>query len=369
MTSILFVSKPVAPPWNDSGKNLVRDLARGLSRYQATLMTREGEMPAVPGAGFAQVYAPSSGGFAPAPSDQLRVLAYLLTRSDHAAWHFFFAPNPRSCLAGKAATTLRRKRSVHTLSSAPREPRRIVSKLFADMNVVLSRHTEQRLLECGLSASRLTRIAPAIEPLTPLTNAQGQAARARFGLGADEPVVVYPGDLEFGGGAQLMLEAFRSPALSACRLVLACRAKTPHARAAELALRAKAHAFGVAERVRFVGETPEIHALLGCADVVALPSRDLYAKMDYPLVLLEAMSLGRPVIVAEGSAAAELTLGEGASAVAPVAEALTAQLATLLDNATLRRDSGDQARSAVLEHYTFDRMARSYEDVYDALLR
>jgi phosphatidylinositol alpha-1,6-mannosyltransferase len=370
MTSILFVSKPLAPPWNDSGKNLVRDLARGLTRYQPTLMARSGAEPGVLAGRVVRVYAPSSGGFAPAITDQLRVLAHLLLAArGHAAWHFFFAPNPRSCLAGRTATALRRTRSVHTLSSAPRDPRAIVSKLFADMNVVLSRHTEQRLLAAGFSAARLTRIAPAIEPLTPLTAEQRRAVRARFGLGADEPVVVYPGDLEFGEGAELMLEAFRSPALAACSLLLACRAKTPRARAAELSLRARARALGLGERARFVGETSEIHALLGCADVVALPSRELYAKMDYPLVLLEAMSLARPVIVAEGSAAAELTLGQGAHAVEPCPEALAARLAALLDDAALRHDSGERARAAVLDHYTTERMASSYERVYDALLR
>ena len=31
MPSVLYVSKPVAPPWNDSSKNLVRDLALALA--------------------------------------------------------------------------------------------------------------------------------------------------------------------------------------------------------------------------------------------------------------------------------------------------------------------------------------------------
>jgi glycosyltransferase involved in cell wall biosynthesis len=369
MRSILFVSKPVAPPWNDSGKNLVRELARGLTRYRATLMARDAGDPGVPAARVARVYPPSAGGFSPALRDQLRVFAHLLGARGYAAWHFFFAPNPRSCLAGRAATGARRVRSVHTLSSAPREPRALVDKLFADINVVLSQHTERRLLDAGFPAARLARIAPAVEPLVPLTDAQRSAARARFNLGSDEPVVVYPGDLEFGEGAALMLEAFRAPALSGASLVLACRAKTPHARAAELQLRERARALGLAQRVHFVGETPEIHALLGCAELVALPSRDLYAKMDYPLVLLEAMSLARPVVVAADSAAAELTLDQGASAVALRADALAAHLASLLEDAALRRASGARARAAVLAHYSTEHMARAYERVYDALLR
>src|SRR5687768_13162885 len=121
MASILFVSKPVVPPWNDSGKNLVRDLARHMRRHQACVMTRSVHEPQLLPAQSRAVYAARSGGFAPGLQDQARVLAHLLASRGHAAWHFFFAPNTRSCLAGRLATRARRMRSIHTLSSAPRD--------------------------------------------------------------------------------------------------------------------------------------------------------------------------------------------------------------------------------------------------------
>ena len=66
---------------------------------------------------------------------------------------------------------------------------------------------------------------------------------------------------------------------------------------------------------------------------------------------------------------AELTLDRGASAVPPRADALAAGIVALLEDAELRRVSGEQARAAVLAHYCTERMARAYENVYDALLR
>ncbi len=195
MADVLFVSKAIAPPWNDSGKNLVRDLARGLRRHRATLMIGSSVPPDVPDATFARVYA-GSVGFAPALLDQARVFGHLLTARRHALWHFFFAPNPRSCLAGAAAKRMRRVPALHTLSSAPRDPAAIVPRLFADVNVVLSAHSEQRLLAAGLAPERLARIAPAIVPLALPSAEQRAAARARFALPGDAPVVVYPGDLD-----------------------------------------------------------------------------------------------------------------------------------------------------------------------------
>jgi glycosyltransferase involved in cell wall biosynthesis len=151
-------------------------------------------------------------------------------------------------------------------------------------------------------------------------------------------------------------------------LVMACRAKTAGARQAEAELRAHAEAAGVAASITWLGETPHIHALLSAADVVSLPSVDLYAKMDYPLVLLEAMSLGRPVIVARTSAAAELAQGDAARCVDASAEAVAAELEGLLDDAEAMRALGARAALAVQERYHYRVMARAYEAVYDTLL-
>lgn len=368
MASILFVSKPIAPPWNDSGKNLVRDLARGLTRHQATLMVRPGSDADAGAALSTPVYAAHSGGFAPGLSDQARVFSHLLTARGHALWHFFFAPNPKSNLAGRISTSLRGKRAVHTISSAPRDVRAIVPQLFAEQNVVLSRHTEQRFLDAGLSPSRLVRIAPAIEPLTPKTDAERDSLRSLVGLPSGVPLLVYPGDLEFGEGGTLAVESMGSLAAKGVHLAMACRTKTPRAKAAEGLLREQVKRAGFDRQVHWLGETSHIHALLATADVVCLASTDLYAKMDYPLVLLEAMSLGRPVIVAKGSAAAEIAEGDAAIAIEPTGEALASATTTLLDDMTHVRALGARAVAAVQQRYSHRVMASAYEALYDRML-
>jgi glycosyltransferase involved in cell wall biosynthesis len=368
MASILFVSKPIAPPWNDSGKNLVRDVARGLTRHTATLMVRTGDEPDAGTARLRSVYAAHAGGFAPALADQARVFGHLAVARGHQLWHFFFAPNPKSCFAGRAATRLRNMRSVHTISSAPRDAQAIVRLLFADINVVLSDHTEQRLGNAGLAAERMVRIPPAIEPLTPVDDARRRALRSELALPLDAPIVLYPGDLEFGEGGPLMIEAQRQLKKRGVVLVMACRAKTARAREVETALRERATQYALNDSTFWLGETPRIHDLLACADVVALPSADLYAKMDYPLVLLEAMSLERPVLVASGGAAEELCDDDAAVAVTPHADAVAHEITRLLDDAHARALLGQRARAAVLERFTYHAMARAYEGVYDRLL-
>jgi glycosyltransferase involved in cell wall biosynthesis len=368
MREVLLISKPVAPPWNDSGKNLVRDLAGGLARYTPVLLTRPGGDPGVPGARVETPYARSSGGFAPALVDNARVALRLLTGRRGDLWHFFFAPNRRSSSVGRAASRARRVPTVHTIASAPLRGTPLRDVLFADLNVVLSRHTEARFLAEGVARDRVVRIAPSITALEPVAQAARVATREEYGWPVDAPVVLYPGDLELGDGAERAIDSVAALSRRDVWLVLACRAKTPGARDAELRLRARVRGAGLDARTRWVGETRAIHALLAAADVVVLPSTDLYAKMDHPLVLLEAMSLERPVVVTRGTPAEELADDDAAVAVDAETGALAAALDRLLDDAGLRASLGARARGAVLARHTPRPMAAAYELAYDALI-
>ncbi len=360
MAHVLFVSKPVQPPWNDSSKNLVRDVASHLRRYRGRVMVRAGAAPPE-GAEALPVYGPGAGGFGPPLLDNLRVLAALGFERRSKLWHFFFAPNPRSSAAARLTARARRRPTVQTLCSAPPAEVDLARVLFADVNVVLSAHTEERLRAAGIPARRIPPAIPAIE-----VPSQGERIRVRAQLGLPPgPLVVYPGDLEFGGGGRRVLEAVAG--LPDTHLVMACRAKTERAASVEAELRAWADR-QLGPRVSWFGETPHIHGLLGTADVVALPSETLYAKMDYPLVLLEAMSMERPVIVAEGTPAEELAAGGGAVAVAPDTDAVREALSQLLDDAARAADVGAAGRAKVLAEHDPCRMARAYEEVYDSVL-
>jgi phosphatidylinositol alpha-1,6-mannosyltransferase len=367
VSRVLLVSKPLEAPWNDSSKNLVRDLVLGLERYEVTGLGRRGGEARLGRAHLDPIHPAGRGGFAPAVLEQGRVLRRLLTDRGSDLFHYFFAPNPRTSSVARLVSQLRRKPTVQTVCSVPKEDIDLDRVLFGDRVVVLSEHTEQRFLAAGIARDRVVRIPPAAPPLEPLDSDQTRTARLELGLPVDAPLVLYPGDLEFGSGASFVLEAHATlPEDTA--LVLACRTKTPRSIEIARRLRERASALGTAPRVTFVGETPDILKLVGCADIVALPSEVAYAKMDYPLVLLEAMALARPIVVCEGTPAAELARHEGALAAQASAAGVAEALRSLLSDAGHRHALGAAARRAALAHYGRSGMARAYETLYAALL-
>lgn len=348
MAEVLIIAKPLVPPWDDGTKNLARDLAQGLRRHRPRTFGRGVVLP--------------GGVLEPPPAGPLHWLGRLLLGAPADLWHFLFTPNPRTSTVARGAARWRRRPTVQTVTSRPRADLP-PSLLFADRLVVLSRATERALRERGVPAERLRRIPPACPPLAPFDEEERRAARRRLGLPAAAPVVVFPGDLETGEGAAHVLDAFAARAERDAVLVMACRPKTARAAAREAHLRRRADP----GRVRWVGRTPDIHALLGAADVVALPSRDLSAKVDLPIVLLESQWLARPVIVAAESSAAELAEA-GAARVVDGVDALIGALDQLLADAEARDRAGRAARAFAEAHHHPARMAAAYERVYDELL-
>jgi glycosyltransferase involved in cell wall biosynthesis len=149
---------------------------------------------------------------------------------------------------------------------------------------------------------------------------------------------------------------------------MACRSKTADAPEARARLGTEAKRLHVDEQVRWVGETPAIHELLGLSDFVVLPNRSAYAKMDYPLAALEAMCMARPVIVASGTPAAELSEEGGAIAVEPSPDALADAVERIADDEQARKALGRRARELALQSFSPVKVAAAYERLYEELL-
>ena len=352
MADVLFVSKPVAPPWNDSSKNLARDIVGHLRRHRPILIEQRGAA-ATP--------------FSPGLRQNAGVLRHLLWDANADIWHFFFTPNRKSSSAARFAAAVRRVPTVHTVCSLPKEGAALDKLVFADVTVVLSRLAHDRFGASGVSDASLRLIPPSVPPLSEPSAVDRGEFREKHGLPESAEVWIYPGDLEHGGGAEVALEGFAAYGRRDALLLMACRDKTRASRPARAALVDQARRWGIETQLRWLGETPDIHELLALSDFTVLPNPSPYAKMDYPLVALEAMCMGRPVLVAKGTPAEELAEDGAAVAVAPTGGALAAAVAALSADDQGREVLGREARALALRRFSPATVTAEYEVLYEAL--
>jgi phosphatidyl-myo-inositol dimannoside synthase len=217
--------------------------------------------------------------------------------------------------------------------------------------VVECEHTRARLVGCGTMPDRVHVIRPAIDPLwlrTQLSTDERRAVRCELGYRDDDLVVGTFGPVAPLRGlpdllAALALARGRCPRL---RLLAFCRRRPGERRTASRALARQMVRLGAGEWAQVVGgwTPPAVLARrLAACDLVALPFR--LVPSDVPLSVLEAMALGRPVIVTSTGCLPEL-VPRGTGLVVPPAQAsaLAEAVLALARGEGLRASLGAAAR-------------------------
>ena len=132
------------------------------------------------------------------------------------------------------------------------------------------------------------------------------------------------------------------------------------------AIEARSRDLGVAADVVLAGFHQDVRPLLAASDVVALPSTSVET---FSLAALEAMALGRPVVLSEIGGAAEMVRPEENGFLFPPHDtpALVDSLAALADPAARER-MGAAARSTVEARFSERAMVDRYEGLLQQLV-
>lgn len=361
---VLFVSKPIVAPFHDGTKCLVRDIASNLTEIEPEVMATAGaSAPERPGGGPAWEIAPvytSSGHFTPSLGENLRAALWVAARSRADAWHFVFAPNPKSSAVGRALRALRRVPVLQTVASPPRDMSRPQRLLFGDVVVAQSRWTAERLREGygdGSAAPRLEVIPPPVPAIQRRSAEAVAQVRSALRLEPDAPLFVYPGDLEVSSGAEQVARLV-APIVELdprARVVFAYRQKTPRADEIAQSLAARLDP----TQVRFSKHLGDILALIQGATGVLFPVDDLWGKVDLPIVLLESMALGVPVLALNEGPLRDL---QGAELLPAEDRAWVEAVAALL--AGRGEELGARGRQAAESHFGAAHVAARYERLY-----
>lgn len=364
--SVLFVSKPIVAPYRDGSKCLVRDLCLHLPEIRGRVMSTGQGAPELAGSTVAHPVYRDAGHFAPSLRQNLQAFSWLLRSPRVDLWHSIFAPNARASRALGLLATVRGATVCQTIASPPRSFEHPEQLLFGQIVVAQSAWTRQQFLDAYQRAGKTPPTLLEIPPPCPVVAAPDAARmmtlRQELGVGVDTPLFTYPGDLEVSGVGQWLLDWSRAlrDHWPDARLILAYRTKTEKSR--EIAERLRAQADGL--RVQFVENVADIWALIQTSCAIVFPVDDLYGKVDLPLVLLEAMSLGTPV----------LALGQGplkslkGARHLPMDHAAWLDAARALKSAELRAQWGAEGQAEVTRSYDAHIIARSYWEVYQELL-
>jgi phosphatidylinositol alpha-1,6-mannosyltransferase len=222
----------------------------------------------------------------------------------------------------------------------------------ADLILTNSEFSRRRLEALGRGAGK-TQVVSAGVNTDLFTDGDGGETRRRLGIGADDPVLLTIGRLDFRKGHDMVIAALPLLLKEFPSLRYVIVGQGPEG--AKLA--ALAREKGVAERVLFAGFQPDerLPEYYQACDVFVMHNRTLSDDVEgFGLVFLEAGACGKPVVGGRSGGAAEAVVhGATGFLVEPDdLQGLVQTLRRLLGDSALRREAGLAGRRRAVEEFS-----------------
>ncbi|MCU1321239.1 MAG: glycosyl transferase group 1 [Acidobacteriaceae bacterium] len=224
----------------------------------------------------------------------------------------------------------------------------------AEELIAVSRFTAGEVIELGIPKEKIVVVHNGVDigEFQP-----GLGARSEFDLPENVPLALFVGDIKT---TRKNLETVLAGMQSIPDLHLVVAGSVDGSPYPAIARELK-----VSDRVHFIGKTSKIALLMRSTDFFVFPSR----YEAHPLVLLEALASGLPVVVSGNFGAADYIKAGGIVFDDPNdVGALTSAMSALVRSPEKRKAMGVAAREQALE-MQWSQMAAKYLQIYDDLLK
>jgi glycosyltransferase involved in cell wall biosynthesis len=230
--------------------------------------------------------------------------------------------------------------------------------------IVVSEHARGIMLRYGYPAGKLTVIHNAVSPPGDMDAVRRRGEELRSSLGiAGSPLIGTVGRMVPVKCQTALLEAIRKLKVRG-RLVHAIMIGDGPLRQE---LEATAASLEIADQVRFLGIRSDALEWLAALDVFCLPS----LCEGIPLVVLEAMTLGTPVIASASGGIPEIVEdGQTGTLIAPGdSKALAEAVEEVLSHPERTEEMTRRAATVARERFSFERLLNEVAQVYEECWR
>ena len=263
---------------------------------------------------------------------------------------------------------------VHQESQVSSRLRRFVMTLGlrrADAVIAVSHFIKERVASADIDSSRTWVVwnTRNLERFHPRVN--GMKIRREYAIETQAPIIATVGRITPDKGQRYLLEAlpFVKQAVPDVRTLLVGwedPVKMPRGNTYQQELREFCAQHSLADTVVFTGPRADANEVFAAADVVVVPSS---YDDPCPLVVIEAMASGKPIIGTESGGIPEMLGDTGVLVPKGSPEELAEAIIRLLKDPMLRHRLGQNARKRAEQYFYESRLAEEAERVYASVLQ
>jgi glycosyltransferase involved in cell wall biosynthesis len=217
----------------------------------------------------------------------------------------------------------------------------------------------------GVALDNISVLHNSIRPQLPATDTEVQAVRSKFGIAADEALILAVGRLSKEKAHIDLLAAFSrlresNPEVKARLIIVGDGPERGR-------LEAAADSFASKGVVIFAGQSSDVWPFYSAADVLVLPSH----SEGSPNVLLEAMAAEIPIVATEVGGVPEMVEHNQSALLVPPnhPSALAAAIARVLTDGELARRITANASTLVETRYDPENYVRSLVKIYSEVVK
>jgi L-malate glycosyltransferase len=234
----------------------------------------------------------------------------------------------------------------------------INARFLTDASIAVSHDLERFLVESGVPLKKITVIHNGIEPCSHLTTDKVKILRTELGVAVDEKVI--------GTIGRMVTVKDHKTLINGAKLILERYPKVKFLIVGDGPLKEEldqyAHDLGISPSVCFTGFREDAPDLLDLFDIFTLTS----LHEGIPMALLEAMSLGKPVVVTRVGGMPEIIKDcvDGILIPSGGTSNFAEACISILQNDTLRASLSEGAQRKVQERFMLEAMVNKTHEIY-----
>ena len=372
---ILFLTRPICPPWDDAMKNFPYDIARNIKDFEIILLTCK------PLANLPKNIIQKNIYSSPKWNWVQKIKSYIFPfkeifikkAKNFDILHSFFTPTKLNVFALGLLIRDKKLKTIQTITTLREDlysNKDIKKILYSDIIITYSDYAKDKLEKLGFT--NIKRIYPGIDMNLYSPALKNQELMKRYSISENNFVINFTGEYVRLGAIDDVVESFIELAkkFPNFHLQLACRIKNQADAKKKEEVVAKLKSVGCFEKVSILDDQSyKMSDVYNLCDVSIFPVRDMKGKFDIPLAVIEAMACGKPVIASNIERLRYFLNDKNSILIEPGdREALKEKILYLYNNPEARRELGEKGMKFARENFGIMKIVKDYEKIYKDII-
>ena len=379
---ILFVTRPIAPPWDEASKNMAYQLAINVAKInpglEIHLMTKgnlKDTIPDLPDNIIQHsIYTSAENDFS-FPQKVRSILFQWRMKNKFDIVHYFFTPSKLNGLLIKRFLYPSQSKTIQTIATLREDlmnDEEIKQSIFGDILVAYSKHTKKKLKSLGFSHTH--HIYPGID----LDNYRPKEKEVEFlascNFKPNDFVIGFTGEYVRLGGIDNIIDSFVqiTKLIPEAKLFLNVRVKNNKDALKKKEIAERLEELDLRDKVSLDDNTNYTKFNMSDAyniyDVALFPVHNMNGKFDVPLVVPEAMACKKPIILSDLPLLKEFANHNNAVIIEKKnTKELTEAILDLYNNPEKREEIANNGMRFVRRNFNIEFIAEEYNALYREL--